>query len=79
MSDQETKSAELDTDPQGRVQVLRCRLEVKSEILGNSIFWEGSIDETAGIRTLPGRRVAEAVFRSGRPQSWGMWYGFPCG
>lgn len=55
----------------------RCRLEVKNEILGDSVFWEGTKDETPNIRNKPGRMVAEAVFRTGEPKSWGMWHGFP--
>jgi hypothetical protein len=58
--------------------VMRCRLEVKNEILGDSVFWEGTQDETSGIRNIPGRMVAEAVFRTGKAQMFGMWHGFPC-
>jgi len=58
--------------------VMRCRLEVINEILGDSVFWEGTKDETPGIRNIPGRMVAEAVFRTGKEQNMGMWHGFPC-
>ena len=59
--------------------VSRCRLEVRSQILGDSVFWEGTNSELGQIRSEPGRAVVAAVFRTGRPQKWGMWYGFLCG
>lgn len=59
--------------------VSRCRLEVRNALLGDSVFWEGSAEEVHAIRSLPGRSVADAVFRTGKPQSLGMWHGFPCG
>ena len=58
--------------------VMRCRLEVESEILGASIFWEGGPYDLGTIRSMPGRAVAAAVFRTGERQTWGMWHGFPC-
>lgn len=54
----------------------KVRLEVKNELLGDSIIWEGYENETSFIRSLPGRVVAEAVFNSGKPKSWGMWYAY---
>jgi hypothetical protein len=58
---------------------MRCRVEVHSEVLGNSVFWEGTQDHSHEIRSLPGRWVADAVFRTGEPQTLGMWHGYPCG
>ena len=66
----------MNTD--SKPQIMRCRLEVRNEILGDSIFWEGREQETGSIGSIPGRMVAEAVFRTGKPQNLGMWYGFPC-
>jgi len=56
---------------------MRCRLEVKSDVLGDSVFWEGEQSEIGLIRNIVGRWVADAVFRTGKPQCYGMWYGFP--
>ena len=58
---------------------MRCRLEVRNEILGDSVFWVGVASDLGKIRSLPGRDVAAAVFRTGKPQKWGMWHGVPCG
>lgn len=70
---------DVDGAPRLEPLVSRCRLEVKNEILGDSVFWEGGKSDTTEIRSIPGRAVAEAVFRTGKPKSWGMWYGYPCG
>jgi len=59
--------------------VSRCRLEVRNAILGDSVFWEGVESDLGKIRSIPGRDVAAAVFRTGNPQKLGMWHGFPCG
>ena len=59
--------------------VSRCRLEVRNALLGDSVFWEGVASDIGKIRNIPGRDVAAAVFRTGRPQKNGMWHGFPCG
>lgn len=56
----------------------KCRLEVRSEVLGDSIFWEGTLLESYDIRSITGRIVVQEVFRTGKPQSIGMWFGFPC-
>ena len=56
---------------------MKCRIEVKNDILGNSVFWEGSEKEVTEIRSIPAKMVAEAVFRTGEPKHFGMWYGFP--
>jgi hypothetical protein len=68
----------MQDDIETRPMVMRCRLEVRSDVLGNSVFWEGTRDETNEIRSIAGRCVADAVFRTGEQQTWGMWHGYPC-
>lgn len=54
-----------------------CRIEVRSEVLGNDFFWGGGKEEIESIRNICAREVARCVFSTGRPHKWGMWYGFP--
>lgn len=53
---------------------MTIRVEVKNEILGDSIFWEGAAEDTAEIRNIVGRELAEAVAEDGKPRHRGMWF-----
>lgn len=49
-------------------------VEVKNEILGDSVFWRGPADEISEIRNIPARETARAVARDGRKRICGMWH-----
>lgn len=49
------------------------RVEVKNEILGDGIFWEGESDRISEIRNIPARKLAEKVIRDGQTRKDGMW------
>lgn len=49
-------------------------VEVKNEILGDSVFWRGEADKVAEIRNIPARQTAEAVAKDGQKRVCGMWH-----
>lgn len=53
---------------------MKIKVEVKNDILGDSVFWEGNHDEIAQIRNKPARQAAERV-ASGlcEMETVGMW------
>lgn len=53
---------------------MRIRVEVKNEILGDSIFWEGSADRVHEIRNIPARQTAKLVAKDGKKRICGMWH-----
>ena len=50
------------------------RVEVKCDILGDDIFWEGDAENIDEIRNIPARRLAYLVAEDGEPRSIGMWH-----
>lgn len=49
------------------------RVEYKSDVLGNAVFWEGTEDKINEIRNIPARRLAELVLVDGLQRKGGMW------
>ena len=49
------------------------RVEVKNEILGDSVFWEGDEKNIQDIRNIPARMTAERVVKDGITRQCGMW------
>jgi hypothetical protein len=52
---------------------MRLRVEVKNDILGNSIFWEGSTKDIENIKNIPARILAKQVLVDGATRKMGMW------
>ena len=53
---------------------MRIKVEVKNEILGDSVFWEGGGEDINQIRNIPARMLAEMVIKDGEPRNCGMWF-----
>lgn len=53
---------------------MKLRVEVKNEILGNSIFWEGDSTNIEQIRNIPAKQTAKQVAKDGKNRICGMWY-----
>lgn len=53
---------------------MRIRVEVKNEILGDSVFWEGEASAVREIRNIPARTIATMVTQDGLPRVLGMWH-----
>lgn len=49
------------------------KVEVKNEILGDSVFWEGDEKDIQNIRNIPARKLAEEVIKDGITRKMGMW------
>jgi len=52
---------------------MKIRVEVKNDILGNSVFWEGDSSDIKQIRNTPARMLAEKVAADGKTRKDGMW------
>lgn len=55
---------------------LRIRVEVRNEILGDSVFWEGDAQDIHEIRNVAARQTAMLVANDRMPRKCGMWYVF---
>lgn len=53
---------------------MRIRVEVKNEIFGNSIFWEGDSADIEQIKNKPARAAAARVAVDGETRVCGMWF-----
>jgi hypothetical protein len=53
---------------------MKIRVEVKNEILGDSLFWEGESTAIHEIRNIPARQIAKLVVKDGLPRILGMWH-----
>ncbi len=49
------------------------KVEVKNEILGDSVFWGGTEKQIDTIRNLPARMLARKVAQDGKTRRSGMW------
>jgi len=49
------------------------RVETKSDVLGDGVFWEGPTSRVMEIRNIPARRLALLVATDGKPRASGMW------
>lgn len=56
------------------VKPARIRVEVKNEILGDGLFWEGAVENIQQIPNHPARETAKLVAQDGRPRVCGMWH-----
>ena len=52
---------------------MKIKVEVKNEILGDSIFWQGDSKKIKSIKNIPARMLAENVVEDGRTRKTGMW------
>jgi len=52
---------------------MNIKVEVKNEILGNSIFWEGDSENINQIRNIPAKMLAKQVIKDGKTRKLGMW------
>ena len=52
---------------------MKIRVEIKNDILGNSVFWEGDYEDVGAIRNIPARMTALNVRRDGKTRQFGMW------
>lgn len=52
----------------------RIRVKVKNEILGDSVFWEGSAADIGRIHNVVARKTANLVAKDGRNRVCGMWH-----
>jgi len=44
---------------------MKIKVEVKNDILGNSVFWEGDSDDISQIRNIPAQVTAKKVAQDG--------------
>jgi hypothetical protein len=52
---------------------VNLKVEVKNEILGDSVFWEGPADKIKAIRNLVAQDLARQVATDGVTRKCGMW------
>lgn len=52
---------------------MKLRVEVKNDILGDSVFWEGDSSRVDEIRNIPARQLAKRVMLDGKTRKDGMW------
>ena len=52
---------------------MEIRVEVKNEILGDRVFWEGNAEDISEIRNIPARMLAERVVIDKKTRKAGMW------
>lgn len=69
MTDQATPAKVRLTDGLGRI-----RVEYKSEVLGDGVFWEGPATAVAEIHNIPARQTAQMVAKDGKARVYGMWH-----
>lgn len=59
-------------------KVQRIRVEVRNEVLGDSVFWEGPAMDIRKIRNIPARHTAALVAADGISRVCGMWHVSQC-
>jgi len=52
---------------------MKIRVSIKSEVLGNSIFWEGPPEKAIEIRNLAALAAAWEAYHKGKAGKYGMW------
>jgi hypothetical protein len=52
---------------------MKIKVEVKNEIFGDSVFWQGDSKDIKSIKNIPARMLAENVVRDGKKRKDGMW------
>ena len=52
---------------------MKIKVEVKNDLLGDSIFWEGDSKNIDQIRNIPAQNLAKMVVRDGVSRKNGMW------
>jgi hypothetical protein len=53
---------------------MKIKVEVKSTVLGDSIFWEGDVLNINEIRNNVAKDLAKMVAKDGNPRKEGMWH-----
>jgi len=52
---------------------MKIKVEVKNELFGDSVFWEGDSKDIDQIRNIPAQYLASIVARDGVSRKSGMW------
>ncbi len=52
---------------------MKIKVEVKNEILGDRVFWEGDESEIDQIMNIPAKMTAKKVIKDGKTRKYGMW------
>ena len=52
---------------------MKIRVEIKNDIMGDSVFWEGDSKHIMSIRNIPARNLAQDVITDGKTRKQGMW------
>ena len=52
---------------------MKIKVEVKNDLLGDSVFWEGDSKDIDQIRNIPAQNLAKMVVRDGVSRKNGMW------
>ncbi len=53
---------------------MKVRVEVKNDILGNSVFWEGSPEKADEVRNIVAKNLVKQIAKDGKPRREGMWF-----
>ena len=53
---------------------MQIKVEVKNEILGDRVFWEGDANNIDEIQNIPAKITAKKVVIDGKERSCGMWF-----
>jgi len=53
---------------------MEIKVEVRNEILGNSVFWKGDSKDIYQIPNIPAKLTAQKVVKDGKDRVSGMWY-----
>lgn len=53
---------------------MRIKVEVKNEVFGDLVFWEGNAKDFRKISNLVARALAKRVKEDGNSRKCGMWY-----
>ena len=48
-------------------------VEIRSEVLGDQVFWQGAVEDIGLIRNVPARLIAYQVAKDGIARRYGMW------
>ena len=52
---------------------MRIKVEVKNDLIGDSIFWEGDSENIFEIKNSLARQLAQQVIIDGKTRRLGMW------
>lgn len=52
---------------------MKIKVEVKNEIFGDRVFWEGDSADIDEIKNIPARLLAKRLILDGKTKKGGMW------